>query len=164
MIHIKLLSQSTYIVNISDDDCLVKTHRVWSSPVRSKVPCSSAPGEDLVPEPPGQRTQNQQEEAPAAGLLHDHAHTSGRHQRQRRRRPPWKRREQRCYGDEQQRQQRAGVALLPAFEHQRGVLRRRKMFDWTLVSGTWTKNSPRQTEKNFLHHFPALWQLPVRHF
>lgn len=57
---------------------------------------SSSPGEDLVPESPGQRAQNQQEEAPAARLLHDHAPHQHRCQ------PPRKRWQQRRHGDKQQ--------------------------------------------------------------
>lgn len=59
---------------------------------------SSSPGEDLVPESPGQRAQNQQEEAPAARLFHNHA------PRQHRCQPPWKRWQQRRHGDKQQQQ------------------------------------------------------------
>lgn len=64
----------------------------------SKNTFSWSPGEDLVPESPGQRAQNQQEEAPAAGLLHDH--TPGR--RRRRQQPPRKWWKQCRHGDEQQ--------------------------------------------------------------
>lgn len=113
---------------------------------------SSVPGENLVPEPPGKGAQDQQEEAPAAGLFHYHTHTSDRQQRQCRRRRRWRRspRKRQCrHGDKQQRQQRASVPFIPAFEHQRGVLR---MFYWTLVSGNWTKNSPQWNEELFASH------------
>lgn len=113
----------------------------------------SVPGEDLVSKPPGKGAQDQQEEAPAASLLHHHTHASNWQQWQCRGRrwSPWK---WQCHhGDkQQQQQQRVGVPFIPAFKHQRGVLR---MLYWTLVLGNWTKNSPQWTEK-LLHHILPL--------
>lgn len=84
------------------------------------------PGEDLVPEPTSEGEEDQQEEAPAAGLLHNHTHTTRRQHRRRWRRrwrrTPWGREQQRCYGYKQQWQQRSGFSIFFDSEHKGGVL------------------------------------------